>query len=114
MSCSFCHGHKRAPRRMSKDEFSLILDKLKGYTEYIYYHLMGEPLTHPLLPEFIKMAGERGYRSIITTNGTLLGTRGDDLLSSGLHPTLTQTGSLAAQSLGSPRAGLAHAPWLAS
>lgn len=85
MSCSFCHGHKRAPRRMSKDEFSLILDKLKGYTEYIYYHLMGEPLTHPLLPEFIKMAGERGYRSIITTNGTLLGTRGDDLLSSGLH-----------------------------
>ena len=70
---------------MSKDEFSLILDKLVPYTEYIYYHLMGEPLTHPELPEFIKMAGERGYKSIITTNGTLLGKRGDELLSSGLH-----------------------------
>ena len=54
---------------MSESEFSLVLDKLKGVTEYIYYHLMGEPLTHPELPKLIRMAGERGYRSIITTNG---------------------------------------------
>ena len=85
MSCSFCHGHKRELKRMSKDEFAVILDKLTPYTKYIYYHLMGEPLTHPLLPEFIKMAGESGYKSIITTNGTLLSKRGDDLLSAGLH-----------------------------
>ncbi len=85
MNCSFCHGHKRAPRRMSKDEFSFILDKLKEQTKYIYYHLMGEPLTHPLLSEFIKMAGERGYKSIITTNGTLLKSRGDELISAGVH-----------------------------
>ena len=85
MHCSFCHGHKRAPRKMSRDEFSLILDKLQGYTQYIYYHLMGEPLLHPELSEFIKMAGERGYRSIITTNGTLIPKRAEELLSSGLH-----------------------------
>lgn len=85
MSCSFCHGHKRAPRRMSGDEFSSILDKLADKTKYIYYHLMGEPLTHPQLSEFIKMAGERGYKSIITTNGTLLGRRGDEILGAGLH-----------------------------
>ena len=85
MNCSFCHGHKRAPRRMSKEEFSLILDKLTEQTKYIYYHLMGEPLTHPLLPEFIKLAGERGYKSIITTNGTLLSKRKSELLSAGLH-----------------------------
>ena len=85
MSCSFCHGHKRAPRRMSREEFALILKKLKGQTDYIYYHLMGEPLTHPLLPEFIKMAGECGYKSIITTNGTFLAKRKEELLSAGLH-----------------------------
>ena len=85
MSCSFCHGHKRELRRMSVDEFSLILDKLTDKTKYIYYHLMGEPLTHPQLPEFIKMAGERGYKSIITTNGTLLGRRKNELLIVGLH-----------------------------
>ena len=85
MSCSFCHGHKRAPRRMSREEFALILKNLNGQTDYIYYHLMGEPLTHPLLPEFIKMAGECGYKSIITTNGTFLAKRKEELLSAGLH-----------------------------
>ncbi|MBQ8416885.1 MAG: SPASM domain-containing protein, partial [Clostridia bacterium] len=45
----------------------------------------GEPLTHPLRPELIQMAGERGYKSIITTNGTLLGKRKGELLSAGLH-----------------------------
>ena len=85
MACSFCHGHSRAPRQMSAEEFALILDKLTGYTQYIYYHLMGEPLTHPLLPDFIKMAGERGFKSIITTNGTLLRRRQEELLSAGVH-----------------------------
>ena len=85
MSCSFCHGHSRKPRKMTKGEFSLVLDKLTGITEYIYYHLMGEPLTHPELPEFLKMARDRGFRSIITTNGTLLKKRGDEIISSGLH-----------------------------
>ena len=85
MSCSFCHGHKRAPRQMSIEEFSLVLDKLTEQTKYIYYHLMGEPLTHPLLPEFLRCAGERGYKSIITTNGTLLNKRKEALLSAGIH-----------------------------
>lgn len=85
MSCSFCHGHSRAPKRMSREEFLRVLDKLEGHTNYIYYHLMGEPLTHPELPEFLQMAAERGFKSIITTNGTLLGKRGAELLSAPLH-----------------------------
>ena len=85
MRCSFCHGHTRASRMMSRDEFALVLDKLSAQTKYLYYHLMGEPLAHPLLPDFVGMAGERGYKSIITTNGTLLGQRGDALLRAGVH-----------------------------
>lgn len=85
MSCSFCHGHKRATRRMSTEEFSFILSALTDKTKYIYYHLMGEPLTHPQLHEFIKMAGERGFKSVVTTNGTLLKKRGEELLSAGLY-----------------------------
>lgn len=85
MNCSFCHGHSRAPRQMRMDEFALILDKLKDQTKYIYYHLMGEPTTHPKLPEFIKLASKYGYKSIVTTNGTLLNKCGDSLLNSGLH-----------------------------
>ena len=85
MNCSFCHGHSRAPRQMSEKEFTYILGQLKGQTEYIYYHLMGEPLTHPLLPRFLELAKDEGFSSIITTNGTLLKKRGAEILAAGLH-----------------------------
>ena len=85
MSCSFCHGHSREKRRMTVEEFEHILTQLQGQTQYIYYHLMGEPLTHPDLPLFFKMAKEKGFRSIITTNGTLLKKRQNEILSAGIH-----------------------------
>ena len=85
MNCSFCHGHSRKSRMMTLDEFKGILDQLSNCTEYIYYHLMGEPLTHPDLPLFIQASNDKGFKSIITTNGTLLAKRSDELLASGLH-----------------------------
>ena len=85
MQCSFCHGHSRTPKQMSEKEFSQILRELKGKTKNIYYHLMGEPLAHPKLPLFMKMAKEEGFRSLITTNGTLLKKRGKEILESGLY-----------------------------
>ena len=65
MHCSFCHGHSRAPRRMSVDEFSHVLGELEGKIQFVYYHLMGEPLTHPDLPRMISMANARGFRSVL-------------------------------------------------
>ena len=85
MACSFCHGHSRMPRRMSEEEFSRVLDALDGHTKFVYYHLMGEPLTHPDLPKFLGMAKERGFRSVITTNGTLLGKRKDEIIAAAPH-----------------------------
>ena len=80
MNCSFCHGHSRTARRISETEFLRVLDQLKPMTEYLYHHLMGEPLTHPDLPRFIQLANERGFKSTITTNGTLLNKRGQELI----------------------------------
>ncbi len=85
MDCSFCHGHSRKKRSMTLQEFSHILDQLEGKTQYVYYHLMGEPLFHPELPQFLALAAQRGFRSVITTNGTLLKQRGTALLEAGLH-----------------------------
>lgn len=85
MHCSFCHGHSRPRRQMTKEEFSLVLAQLQGKTQYIYYHLMGEPLTHPELPEFLAMAKASGFRSVLTTNGTLLDKWGCRLQEAGLH-----------------------------
>ena len=85
MNCSFCHGHHRPSRQMTREEYAHILSALKGVTQYLYHHLMGEPLVHPLLPQFIQMAREAGFRPMITTNGTLLERLGDRLLGVGLH-----------------------------
>ena len=85
MHCSFCHGHSRPPRKMSEGEFARVLSALAGKTEYVYYHLMGEPLSHPLLPRFIEMARASGFRSVVTTNGTLLPSRGQALVDAGVY-----------------------------
>ena len=85
MNCSFCHGHSRAPRQMTEDEYARVLDQLAGKTTYLYHHLMGEPLVHPLLPRFIQMAHQKGFRPMLTTNGTLLDRLGDNLILPGLH-----------------------------
>ena len=85
MHCSFCHGHTRPPRKMTREAFSHILDQLQGQTDYLYYHLMGEPLLHPELPQFLESASRRGFRSVITTNGTLLKKRGAELVNAGVH-----------------------------
>jgi radical SAM protein with 4Fe4S-binding SPASM domain len=82
LSCRFCPGTKRPKGRMDLERFSSILEKLKGYTEFVYFHLMGEPLLHPDLPQFLDVAGKMGFKVILTTNGTLLEERKKLLLSS--------------------------------
>jgi len=85
MHCSFCHGHSRKPERMQLGAFEHILGQLADQTKYIYYHLMGEPLTHPHLPAFLRLAAQKGFRSVITTNGTLLKKCGAAILEAGIH-----------------------------
>ena len=84
-NCSFCPGTVREKRRMSLEEFSLIANKLVGVTDYIYFHVMGEPLTHPELPRFIEYATSLGFKCAVTTNGTLVTKRADELISSGVY-----------------------------
>ncbi|MBO5883102.1 MAG: SPASM domain-containing protein [Clostridia bacterium] len=84
-NCSFCPKTKRTPIMMQKENFEHILSELEGVTKYIYYHLMGEPLLHKELPEFIKLASSRGFNSAVTTNGTILPTVGDTLIESGVY-----------------------------
>ncbi len=79
LSCSFCHGTKRTPRFLTREEFELLTDRLAGI-RYLWFHLMGEPLLHPDLGFFLRRAREKGFRPMITTNGTLLSGRRGDLL----------------------------------
>lgn len=82
LGCSFCHGTKRPIRYLTVDEFTRAATELRRVSEYIYFHLMGEPLLHPELSELFSIANDLGFKVIITTNGTLLGEKRDILLSS--------------------------------
>ena len=82
LSCSFCPGTKREKRAMTEAEFAQLLPKLRPYTDFLYFHLMGEPLLHPKLGIFLQLAGEQGFKVILTTNGTLLEKQQQMLLAS--------------------------------
>lgn len=82
LNCAFCPGTRREKRFMSTDEFAVLAQKLRPYTDHLYLHLMGEPLVHDALPAMLGMADALGFRVVITTNGTLLGERGGALLAS--------------------------------
>lgn len=84
-NCSFCPGTRREKRRMSLNEFHRVAERLIGVTDYIYLHVMGEPLTHPELPEIIKCASSLGFKVAITTNGTLVDRRGSEIIESGTY-----------------------------
>ena len=86
LSCQFCPGTKRKPLVMQETAFSSLLPKLKPWTDYLYFHLMGEPLCHPNLERYLELAGNQGFKVILTTNGTLLDKQQKVLLSAnGLH-----------------------------
>lgn len=72
--------------RMEEDAFASLLPGLSHWTDYVYFHLMGEPLCHPNLGRYLQLAADNGLKVIITTNGTLLKKQQDLLINSdGLH-----------------------------
>ena len=69
LNCRFCHGTKRKKEFISLDNFKKLLEELKGYTKYLYFHVMGEPLLHPMINELIDVAHEEGFLINLTSNG---------------------------------------------
>ncbi|MGL4741615.1 MAG: radical SAM/SPASM domain-containing protein [Sarcina sp.] len=80
LSCDFCPKTSRKLGFMKKEQFDIILEKIRPYTDYIYLHLMGEPLLNKNLEEFILAAKQKGFKINITTNGTLLGENGKAII----------------------------------
>lgn len=80
LSCAFCPGMRRARRMLPAEEFRLLAGKLRPWTDYLYLHVLGEPLLHPQLAEILASAVELGFRVCLVTNGTLLAQRLDTLL----------------------------------
>ncbi|ASW43047.1 radical SAM/SPASM domain-containing protein [Clostridium isatidis] len=83
LSCNFCPKTNRKSGFMTREEFEIIVNKIKGYTNYIYLHLMGEPFLNKNLEEFIKIAKRENLFINITTNGTLINLVKDIIFANG-------------------------------
>ena len=53
LKCSFCPGTRRPRRFLSEAEFRTLAEKLRPHGQYLYFHVMGEPLLHPELGRFL-------------------------------------------------------------
>ena len=80
LRCSFCPGTSRKPGFLSPAQFRLLAEKLRPYTDYLYLHVMGEPLLHPQLGALLEICRELGFRVILTTNATLIAQQTETLL----------------------------------
>ncbi len=79
LNCSFCSETKRKKGALNVEEFKHIVEQIRPFTDYIYFHVKGEPLLHKNLEDFLKICYETGLKVIITTNGTLLNDKIDIL-----------------------------------
>jgi len=79
-ACSFCPGTARPAAFVTPETFRTLAAKIRPYGQYLYLHVMGEPLLHPQLPELLEICRALDFRVTLTTNGTLLPARQPVLL----------------------------------
>lgn len=79
LRCSFCSKTKRKLNEMTLYDFEKVLQRIKDYTDYIYLHVLGEPLLHSDFDNILSLCDEYLIKVNITTNGTLLKKRLDVL-----------------------------------
>lgn len=87
LQCSFCPEVVRSKSLMSVELFREIIEQVALLTEQVCFHLMGDPLVHPNLAEFVEICGEFKVPIFFVTNGVLMREKQAELL---LHPSFRQ------------------------
>lgn len=52
LSCDFCPKTNRELKFMDKKSFQHIVNSVKSHTDYVYFHLMGEPFLNENIKSF--------------------------------------------------------------
>ena len=71
LNCSFC-TNKKGTTFMSLDDIDNYLNQIKEFGNYIYLHVLGEPLLHPNFDQILKLLDEKDFNLQLVTNGILL------------------------------------------
>ena len=84
--CSFCSIDKRKKETITLEKLEHLLTNINDHTDYVYLHVKGEPLLHPELKGILDLCQKYNKKVNITTNGTLLKERKEELS----HPVVRQ------------------------
>lgn len=72
LRCSFCDSNERPLHDMTPLEFEKVINEIKGYTDYIYLHVKGEPLLSCYLDSILNICDHYNIKVNITTNGVFI------------------------------------------
>ena len=64
LNCSFCRGNAREKGFISVESFRAAAEQLRRHTDYLYLHLMGEPLLHPQLEELLAVCADLRFHTV--------------------------------------------------
>lgn len=82
LTCDFCAKSNRSKKTMSVEQFRMICEQIRFYTDYIYLHVQGEPLLHPQFAEILEITDMFKLKVQLVTNGTLIDKHFDTLSAS--------------------------------
>lgn len=71
LNCSFCEAKKNHDF-MHLDDIKRNLDEISEVTDYVYLHILGEPLSHPFFNDILDYTDKLNLKVQLVTNGTLL------------------------------------------
>lgn len=87
LACSFCPSLGRPFAAMPPETFARALEQAAPLARQASFHLMGDPLAHPKLGEYLDLAGRADLPITLTTAGHLLTPGRIETL---LHPAVRQ------------------------
>lgn len=71
LNCPFCTNEK-GNNFLDLSIIKTYIDQIKQYSDYIYLHILGEPLLHPDFEEILNYLDYKYMKLQLVTNGTLL------------------------------------------
>ena len=71
LNCPFC-TYEKGNSFLTLKQIEDCLVQIKQFCDYIYLHLLGEPLLHPDFEKILDLLDEYGFKLQLVTNGTLL------------------------------------------
>lgn len=108
LSCDFCRVSRRPKADLAPAAFAVLLPQLTPFTKHLALHVLGEPLLHPQLDQFLALCQTHKMQVNLTTNGTLLPRQAPMLLAA---PALRQI-NISLHSVSGRRSGFAPADYL--